>query len=344
MRQSAIAAAAVVLILQLATHAGEGTAQLTLTLRSERGAYLLGEPVLLEASLRNCGTEPISEIRADRPHPYQDVEILTSHDGRTFTAYKMGIYPSWKIVRKREVLEPGKSWKFSLRILYTFERASGLAVERTGRFFVKLRYPLISRSAETRTVVESDSVTVRIARPAGKDAEVWKLVDEPQYAYFLQSGLDRTNDRHVPLTIINVLRTVPKSGYHPALRWALRKYYEGRLQGMSRRQIEDDGVLRQIREVLGIELKPEGPFPDDRRLDVLVTYHFPALTPLEDAFKEISKQSPVPIRLAPELHIRRMKSVKQTKTLRAFMDSQDDHNAKWIREKDGYRLILGAGP
>lgn len=316
-----------------------GDVELKLSVHALSDEVVIGEPILLEAALRNCSENSITEIRADRPHPYQDVEILTSNDGRTFMRYHMGIYPSWKILREQETLAPDEEWTFKLRLLYTFKRPSGLAFERPGDYFVKIRYPLISRSAELRSVVKSNTVKVRISRPRDTDATVWKMISEPEYAYFLQSGIDRAKDRHVPLTLVNVLRTVPKSSYHPAFRWALRKYDDDRAKSLRRQELETNDELKQIREVLGIELKPEGPFPDDRLLDRLVTYQYPKQTPLADVFEEISKKGGVPLELAPLLRVRTMSCIRQTQSLRRFMIPRAAHKAKWVRKGDGYMLV-----
>jgi hypothetical protein len=109
---------------------------------------------------------------------------------------------------------------------------------------------------------------------------------------------------------------------------------------------EELSRLRNWRRILGIEeplpeLRRESKlFLDDRRLDIRVTYDFPEPIPVEEVVQQISKQTGVPLRVAPGMGIHRMRGgSKPTRTLREFMDARHGHGAAWVRDGDGYKLV-----
>ena len=80
-------------------------------------------------------------------------------------------------------------------------------------------------------------------------------------------------------------------------------------------------------------------FPDDRRLDQQITYEFPQVTPLEEVLTRFSKQTRVPLSLAPDLKRQSLRSLRLTETLRNAMKGLIGSKSKWIREGDGYKLV-----
>jgi len=183
-----------------AVAAGQGT-EVSLALTS-RGAYVIGEPVILAGSLKNVGTDAFREYRADRPRHAEALEIFISEDGVEFAEYRMGIWGTAKVERSLESLHPNEAWTFELRVLYTYKRASRLAFERPGKYFIKVAYPLI----RARQRVESNIVAIEINPPRGVDARVWREIRKPEFLYFLQSGHVQDPDRDVVPRAIELLR------------------------------------------------------------------------------------------------------------------------------------------
>jgi len=328
----------VIVLAQSASGATDEVRSLKLTIRAPREKYLLGEPVPLRGALRNVGKEPFTEVRADLPIRHHALDILVSDDGIHFGEELRLPSGDGKVKRRRDTLEPSQEWVFDLRVLYTYSRFSRLALERPGQHFIKVGYPLLSRSARARAVVESNVLRVVVVEPEGNDRKVWDQIQEWDFLCFLDSGMGRAQ---VARQAFELARAFPQSGYQEALRRSLREYYDA-----ERRRLPADpelplpSDLEDIRRLLGIPKEPVGPFPDDRRLEVKVTFHFPEQTPLEDVLGLISRQSGVPLRLSPELQVRTMSTLPSAMPLRRFMRQMEGSDTAWVREEDGgYRLV-----
>jgi len=334
------------LMAPFAATAAERRPTLALTVVSDRARYLLGDPVVLAGSLRNTGKEPIREYRADLPLHAESVDIFVSADGARFVEYAMGIYMGARVERHLETLEPGKEWKFQLRVLYAFQTPSRLAFERPGGHFLKVVYPLISRGGAPRAAVESNVVSIEVRAPEGADAEVWRQIKTPDFLYFLQSGFDRQKDGKPPTQALELLRKAPKGGYAEALRQGLREYYHVCVEEKSN-QGQSASQLEEIRQVLGIAKKKlrEDLFPEDKRLDVPIREDFPVQTPIKEVLRVISAQSGVTLRVAPDFELRTLQALPNTCRLREFMYRAQHSGAVWLREDDGgYRLVPGVTP
>lgn len=311
-----------------------GDDDLELKLAASRGEFLLGEPVVVTGSLVNTGQSAIVETPVHRLYPYEDTFL--SSDGKEFAHYAMGIFGCGKVVGQPATLNAGQAWDFEKRILYAFERKSKLAFEKPGDYFIKIRYPLISKKWRR---LESNTIKVHIRRPEGSEAEVFATIRAPEVLYFLQSGLLEDGHEDVPATIIELLRSFPETTYRPALEWALSEYYKDRRGRFNRDEALADKELTELREVLKIEEPLPGPFPDDGRLDVKVSHYFPKSTPLNEVLDELSKQSGIPLGLHPELRIRSLTTARNTCALRTFMGYLDAFEAAWVPDGKGYYLI-----
>ncbi len=311
---------------------------LSLAVTSARARYVIGEPVVLRCALRNLAPHPIEEYRVDNSRDHGNVEVHVSRDGFRFSQYRMGIFPTERVSRKKQTLGASADWSFELRVLYTFERASRLAFEQPGEYSIKVLYPLISRSTPRRQVVESNVVRVEVHSPTGADAVVWSVIRELDFVYFLQSGLVNRDHPDVPRRAVELLRTAAGSRYESSLRWALEQYYNDRRSRLSREKQEKDEVLNSIRGALHMPTVAAAPFPEDGRLDVKITYHFPEWTSLEKALGVISAKSGVELAIAPELAKGKIQTLEVVETLREFMGRQAVRSAIWLKEGDVYKL------
>jgi hypothetical protein len=87
------------------------------------------------------------------------------------------------------------------------------------------------------------------------------------------------------------------------------------------------------------KLETEGSlFPDDKRLDRKVSISFPEMTPLDEVFAYVAKETKVPLSLDDSLKKRRLKSFPLD-TLREFMKWMSAYKAQWIPDGKGYRLV-----
>lgn len=331
----------VIVLAQSAPGATDEVRSLKLTIRAPREKYLLGEPVPLRGALRNVGKEPFTELRADLPIRHPALDIVVSQDGIHFGEPLRIIGGGGKVKRKRDTLEPDQEWVFDLRVLYTHSHLTRLAFESAGQHFIKVGYPLMSRGKGQRVVVESNVLRVVVVEPKGDDRKVWDQIDRPEFLRFLESGRAEPSHPEIPRQAVELVRAFPQCGYQEALRHALREYYDARRGGLSADpELPLPPDLDEIRRLLGIPKEPVGPFPDDRRLEVKVTFHFPEQTPLEEVLALISRQAGVPLRLSPDLQIRTMSTVPSAMPLRRFMRQMDGLQTGWIREEDGgYRLV-----
>ena len=314
---------------------------LKLTITSSSAQYVLGEPIVIRGALRNIGKERIQEVRVDRPPGLDSLHILVSADGAEFNLLPTELgFPTVRY--PRATLRPGEEWTFEKRVLCNCEGPLRLAFERPGKYFLRLGYPLFTRSRDRPEVVYSNTLPVEVKTPEGVDARVWNEVKSPEFLYFLQTGVPETRE-NLPRKGVELLKTIPNSRYHPALRFALEKYYHVRsLQLRTVDAVARDPEMSAIRGVLGMpEPKPpQGPFLEDRRLDVKLTYEFAVQTPYEDVFELIWQLSGVRLRVAPELRIRRLEGRGTDQPLREFMRIMNGSDQTWVRERDGsYRLV-----
>lgn len=317
--------------------------KLGLVVASARASYVIGEPVVLRCALKNLASQPIEECRVDNFRDHGSVEVFLSDDGFRFSQYRMGIFPLERVFRGKQTLGAGADWTFELRVLYTFERPSRLAFERPGKYYVKMLYPLFSRSAPTRRVIESNVVEVQIQSPGGADAVIWRAIREPEFVYFLQSGLVKRDDREVPRKAVGLLRLAAGTAYESALRWALEQYYNDRRPWLSPDKRENDELLESIRSALHIPTAAVAFFSEDRRLDVKIAYHFHEWTSLEKVLGAICVKSGVELRVSPELATGKVQTLEVTETLREFMDRQAGARTVWVKESNAYKLVPRAG-
>jgi hypothetical protein len=89
------------------------------------------------------------------------------------------------------------------------------------------------------------------------------------------------------------------------------------------------------------KLEPAGPFPDDPRLDAKVTCDYPTPTTMLLFFRDLSKQTGIPLTVPPELEDGRITCVKHTESLRTAMRCwTESTNGTWVLDGAGYRFLL----
>ncbi len=320
---------------ELTVHGGEIQVEIV----SASKEYVIGEPVPLDVTVKNV-SDRVFHTWID-PLSYQ-IEIHIARAGDPFHQYTCGDMRTKLIRRMVEALAPGQSKCYPFRVLGTFyvretaERRSRLAFETPGLYRAKARYPLYPNGK----MFESNTVEFRVNERQGVDAKVWEEINQQRFLRFLQSGEAGREDRDVLEKAVEVLRTAPKSSFQDPIKWALEKYYRKRTSALGERSVLLDADLEKIRDALRIPAVPQGPFPDDKRLDAWISYGFPEQTPFEEVFKTISNLSGVPLRVGRELRVRTLASIPQTTKVWTFMEQMAGRDVHWVRERDGgYRLV-----
>jgi len=338
-----------VLVSPLLANGGESPPRVDVHLAADKTTVVLGEPVLLTVTVRNADEKPIEaqEVFLQEDGAEPEIAVYIAQEREFFQEYRMGIYPILSAERKLEVLQPGEGKDYRLRVLYTSERENRLAFDQRGKWSVKTSYRLVWRDSLgyfRGDDFESNTIDIKVTFPRDTDARLWEHVRRPDFLYFLQSGgvLDRTHggDPKLPLQAAELLQQLPGCSYDAPIRWALKEYYESERSSLTYDEAQRNPVLSRLRSVLGMveEAPSEGPFPEDTRLDAIVTYYFPDLTPLDVITEQVCSQTGVRLRIAPELRVRRITSSLMTESLRRFMNKCGGPDATWVREGKGYRL------
>lgn len=315
---------------------GAAHGPLKVTLASSKAEYTLGEPVVLCVQVENAGSSPLRahEVVAHEYAICPDFLIYAATDGSSFEKFTPAGCENVDMEREIQTLAPGASWRYRLRLLHTEAHGSGLAFPKPGAYRVKVEFPFLAVERSKSARVPSNVIEVRIKEPGTTDKKAWKTVRSPGFLYLLQWGVVTGDYEDIPFEAAELLKSMPKSSYHDDLRWALREYYK-REQGRGK---FDEHEAQLFREILGIKVPHPQPFPEDKRLDQIITYHFPELKPWPQVFEKISNQSGVKLRLHPELRVRRMKSLRVTEPLREFMRHRAAYKAEWVRQGNGYLL------
>ena len=313
---------------------------------TSKPSYVLGEPVILRVSVTNTDDVPLKAYEViSQYHPLcPEINIYIAPAGPYLIegddVLKQFVpTPCDNADREYEVhsLNPGQSWMYQLRVLYAGGKNARLAFPEPGEYRLTVKYPLLL--VDERAVVPLDSashyvdsniVAVQIKEPSGADASVWQRLRSPEVLYFLQWG--SVGNEEVVWSLVELLKEEPSSGYHSEIRWALKSYYRRSQSNLTEHEAE------LLRSVTAITPPADYPFPDDKRLDEVITYHFPELTPLEDVFRELSDRSGVDLRLHPDLQIRQLRGRRVTKPLREFMREAADYKAEWVRDDRSYTL------
>ncbi|MBW3600962.1 MAG: hypothetical protein KY475_27315 [Planctomycetes bacterium] len=303
---------------------------------SPKEVYQLGEPVRLNVTVTTTQRTPIRFIEVFN----HEIEVYLSDNGERFRRWRSGLYPVLDVERKTETLTGGQPSDYNVRVLYDAQRESRLAFEKPGRYWLRAEFPLAENEPPYhKSNVDSNTIRIRIQEPQGEDAEVWRRIREDEsFLVLLQTG---SSHKDTVLEAAALLKSRPDTAYDSAIRRALKQYDHGYTVGAKKL---DEHEAELLRSVLGIELPAPQPFPEDKRLDQIITYRFPKQTPLEEVFREISRQSGVPLKVDPSFREATMASLRVAVPLRRFMRSRAAYKAEWVRQGDAYLLRATEDP
>ena len=193
-----------IMIVMLTTWQGISNAKtesktLSLSLRTDRTEYLLGDVIGLRFDISNRTDSPAVFTMPDVR--FGTLKVYVSSDAINFREY---VGPRWGSLRAgRKIIElaSGQEFQSEATMLHNRTVATGhlsemyaerihkenldthFSMQSAGRFWLKAIY------FDGKTRLESEPVVIEISHPTGMDALVWeKIKTDKAYAYFLQTG------------------------------------------------------------------------------------------------------------------------------------------------------------
>ncbi len=138
---------------------------LALEIRSTKPSYLLAEPVLVDITVRNAGSEPVA-VKPELAVETQNVSLDIAQGTGTFERYDPGFVqePS----RMPQTLQPAEAITHRQLVLYSRQ---DFAFPSAGSY--RLRAML--HGFGVRPDVASNTIEIQIAPPAGGEAEAMRL-------------------------------------------------------------------------------------------------------------------------------------------------------------------------
>lgn len=214
-----------------ALHAGDDDL-VSVAIESPRKRYLLGEPVLLDVTLRNTSPKPIAAYLV----PHQYIEVYAGPAGaRRRLIDRYG--EAYKISLQSATLKPDEAWDHHLRILYVVgsdrdrRPAYWLALPKPGKYEILARLPLMSTDPDIvrdgARYYSSKAIEVQVVEPKGDDEKIYGLIYNYESRYFLNNGRSLAgsgSDRATALEMARLLIKYPRSGYREAMRRALDEF------------------------------------------------------------------------------------------------------------------------
>jgi hypothetical protein len=356
-------------------NAGGGSPQFSLELRSNKQEYVVGEPVVLLATLKSQAEKPVKLWPAHVLPPQRGgVEVLLGREDAPLTQYVVWTQCPTILL---DSIELGRPWRFHIRVLYAPASPSGRAFDAPGRYRVKIIYPLVGRhmddTAESNVgtddarprgrgryrweIVESNELSLTVRAPQGRDLEVWQEIQRREFLYFLQFGRIYDGHQEVVSRLVGIASRTPETSYHPGIRWALRWYYAWAARHGKRSE------LAAVRKALAFPTRavysvmedryyllpaPGEPiphaerlFPDDPRLDKPVALPAMEFQPIRDVLKYLERNAGVRLQvsLAITLAHELLLDAPIRQTLRELMASVAVPGTQWVKDGEGYMLV-----
>jgi len=332
--------------------------------------YTQGTMVKLRVTVTNNSDRPV-QVWIDALKNQIQFEIYPPK------ARRAKLYAPWMpyticVMPMTEELLPGKSKSYYLRLYYftCLERGEDWNQRREvfsspGSYRVRAVYPFYpNRRGNSvtgkdtafgkRQDVRSNAVPIRIMAPSDKDAAVFQRMKEASLLSFVQLGkVSGASKAQVLDEAIRLVEEFPDSVYTPDLLWALRQRYHYRIWYQGDKPFPQ---REQIRRLLGlppgeavISIKEDRGLRD-RRLDLTQVELYSGTLSLEKCLEVASRQTGVPLHVAPEISRLSSFTVSDGVRIRVFSLRQlmqalaEPGRTVWVRHGDGYRLeALPAG-
>ncbi len=213
--------------------AGEGDL-VAVSLASPREQYLLGEPVLLDISIRNSSAGPFKAFLI--PDDY--IQVFVGPEGTS----RGLINPSGadnKLALTPATLEPKETWSHHLRVIHNVRSDSQgrmiyeLALPKPGNYAINISLPLMLadpggvETKDTNRYYKSNVIRIRVKMPVGDDAKIYEAIKDGDSGHFLRTGRPLTGsglDHATALKMARLLRKYPRTGYRYAMRHALLEF------------------------------------------------------------------------------------------------------------------------
>jgi len=307
---------------------------ISITLIAQSTDHLVGEPVYLDAMVRNRSKRDYSACRAPL-YGCEDIytlELYIAPENKPFERFRFD--PGGCAEGRRMDLKAGESWSNPVFLFYSRLGPGRLAFERPGTYSVKVVHPLMLADRPGIRYLESNAVPIRISAPAGAEADAWSRIRSREVLDFLQFG-DGPHPERPAMRLVEMLEAHPTSRYREGALDALRRFSTLHL-GQRLLSAEE---RRRFRAVLGI---PESRlFAEDRRLDATIYDgpDGPADSPLPVLFEFWSVKSGATFTASPGLRQQSWSRSRETLLLRDEMEVMAEClKASWTKAGDGYSL------
>jgi len=294
-----------------------------LMVSTARAQYLLGEPVPFDLTFRNNSNDVIEVVEV---FP-DEIPLWIASEAMPFERF-----PRVSAIAKRDrrliSLRPGNVLNLQFRASVSFQYE--LAFPKSGDYQVYAVFPLYVSGSSGSVDISSNTVELRVREPQGLDLQVWAKLKDPSFLALLSHGHVNQQKKDVPLEMARVLEAHPKSGYAPAMRYALSKVYFHQRFGLPEKEQES------LAKILGITHVEK---LSDERLKGLRKESLEKRALLSDILVSLSKYG-VTFDASPELKKREASISDSAITLRLSMRSlSDELEASWVRRGGGYFLV-----
>jgi hypothetical protein len=220
----------------------DGAGGLTLTLRSSKPSYALGELVSLNIKVSNQTGHTVSLSTATDVWTGA-VRVFIASEGGDFKEY---LGPGWglkDVVRAARVeISPGGSFETAATVLYNHRPETGHLSEmyaseirgkRVGTEYAFAQPGTHRMKAVLQTeggTVESGVLEIHIREPQGVDRSIWEVLrEDSELGYFIQSGgpngpPETPRSRHLEATLERLAGSFPEAGQAEGIRAGLAEY------------------------------------------------------------------------------------------------------------------------
>jgi hypothetical protein len=218
----------------------------TVEVRTDRQAYVLGETVEVEILARNGSSRPIA-IPGGFDVWQGYVGVMVAFEDGPFREYRG---PGWGLhdvaLSSPLVMGPKQTVATSASILFNHGVPSGhLNAETAAAVSVgyladgyalpvpgQYRIKAVLHGAAGDDAIESEPVEVAVEEPAGEDREVWNVLrSDPELGYFMQAGGPRSRSselrrQHLVSVLERLMTHYPASRHAEILRERLSRHQD----------------------------------------------------------------------------------------------------------------------
>lgn len=217
----------------------------SVTLKTDKTTYVLGEVVEVEFTTENSGKTPLSIYEPSVDVGSLKIFVANPNDGfKEYTTFGWG-----RVMGRKKDIQPGQKITDTISILWNGhpnidgwselyakpirERRimTDYAFPGPGVYFIKAAAYVV----DANTPLETEPVQIVVNQPLGDDLSVWEQIkNNSEIAYLLQNGDLQEPREDQKAKLVNMLNALlarfPNSTYSESLRINLEKYKQAELR------------------------------------------------------------------------------------------------------------------